>query len=119
MSMFKVTKEHTPISVYNMFNLSQRNNILVLVNLPSIHLKISQNNFVNQCSLFWNRFIRKVLEKCTPENSGVLILIQGFTKNSELCTPIPFVKNKLRNMLLDFQRGGDPNLWDPSNFCKY
>ena len=55
--------------------------------------------------------------KNTPENSGVLI--QGSTKNSDLCTPIPFVKNKLRNMLLDFQRGGDPNLWDPSNFCKY
>ena len=36
MSMFKVMKEHTPISVYNMFNLSQRNNLLV--NLPSIHL---------------------------------------------------------------------------------
>ena len=91
MSMFKIMKEHTPISVYN--------------------------NFVNRCSLLWNRFIGKVLEKCTPENSGVQI--QGSTKNSDLCTPIPFVKNKLRNMLLDFQRGGDPNLWDPSNFCKY
>ena len=99
MSMFKVMTEDTPISVYNMFNLSQRNNLLV--NLPSIHLKISQNNFVNQCSLLWNRFIGKVLEKCAPENSGVLI--QGSTKNSDLWTPIPFVKNKLRNMLLDFQ----------------
>ena len=97
-----------------MFNLSQRNNLLL--NLPSIHLKISQNNFVNQCSLLWNRFIGKVL-KNTPKNSGVLI--QGSTKNSDLCKPIPFVKNKLRNMLLDFQRGGDPNLWDPSSFCKY
>ena len=87
MSMFKVMKEHTPISVYTMFNLSQRNNLLV--NLPSIHLKISQNDFVNQCSLLWIRFIGKVLEKCTPENSGVLI--QGSTKNLDLCTPIPFV----------------------------
>ena len=98
-----------------MFNLSQRNNLLV--NLPSILLKISQNNFVNQCSLLWKRFIGKVLEKCTPENSGVLI--RGSTKNPDLCTPIPFVKNKLRNMFLDSQRGGDPNLRDPSNFCKY
>ena len=68
MGMFKVMKDHSPISIYNMFNLGQRNNLRV--NLPFIQLNASRYNSVNRCSLIWNKFIGKVLEK-----SGVLILV--------------------------------------------
>ena len=114
MGMFKAMKDHTPISVYDMFNLGQRSNLLV--NLPSIKLNVSRYNFVNQCSLIWNKFIGRVLEKSNAENNGVLIL--GSALNSDFCAPIPFVKNKLRSILLEYQKTGNPNLWEPSNFCK-
>ena len=65
MGMFKAMKDHTPISVYDMFNLGQRNKLLV--NLPSIQLNVSRYNFVNQCSLIWNKFIGRVLEKSNAE----------------------------------------------------
>ena len=63
--MFKAMKDHTPISVYDMFNLGQHSNLLV--NLPSIKLNISQYNCVNQCSLIWNKLIGRVLEKSNTE----------------------------------------------------
>ena len=110
MGMFKAMKDHTPSSLYDMFNSGQRNN------LPSIQLNVSRYNFVDQCSLIWNKFIGRVLEKSNPENNGVLIL--GSALNSDFCAPIPFVKNKLRSILLEYQKTGDPNLWEPSNFCK-
>ena len=40
----------------------------------------------------------------------IIIIIIGSYENSELDTPIPFVKNKLRSILLDFQKVGDPIL---------
>ena len=40
MDMFKVMKDNTPISVYDMFNLGQRSNLRV--NLPSIQLNVSR-----------------------------------------------------------------------------
>ena len=55
------------------------------------------------------------MEKNKPESDGTLI--PGSAENSDLCTPIPFVKNKLRNILLTHQNAGDPYLWEPSNFC--
>ena len=113
MVTFKAMKDHTPISVY-MFNLGQRSNLLV--NLPSIELNVYQYNFVNQCSLIWNKFIGRVLEKSNAEKNGVLIL--GSALNSDFCAPVPIVKNKLRSILLEYQKTGNPNLWEPSNFYK-
>ena len=95
-----------------MFNMSSRHNLLA--KLPSVRLNVSQYNFVNRCSLIWNKFIGKVMEKNKPESDGTLI--PGSTENSDICTPIPFVKNKL-NILLTHQNTGDPCLWEPYNFC--
>ena len=114
MTTYKITKDHTPISVYDLFNLGHRHNLLI--NLPPIRLNVSQYNFVYQCSLLWNKYIGKVLEKSIPESNGILIL--GSTENSDLCTPIPFIKNKLKSILLEYQKTGDPILWEPSNFSK-
>ena len=107
-------KDHTPIAIHDMFNMSSRDNLLN--KLPSIRLNVSQYNFVNRCSLIRNTFIGKVMEKNKPESEGTG-LIPGSAENSDLCTPIPFVKNKLRNILLTHETAGDTCLWEPYNFC--
>ena len=114
MTTYKIMKDHTPISVYDLFNSGHRHNLLI--NLPPMHLNVSQYNFVHQCSLLWNKYIGLVLEKSIPESNGILIL--GSAENSDFCTPIPFIKNKLKSILLECQKTGDPILWEPSNFSK-
>ena len=113
LTMYKVMKDHTPIAIYDMFKMSLWDNILV--KLPSLHLNVSQRNFVNRCSLLWNKLIGKVMEKSKPESDGTLI--PSSSENSDFCAPVPFVKNKLRNILLTHQKAGHPYLWEPSNFC--
>ena len=78
-SMFKIMKDHSPIAIYDIFNFSLRNNFLLI--LPSFRLNLSQYNFVNRCSLLWNKFIGKVMEKNKPEIDGKLI--PGTTENSD------------------------------------
>ena len=112
-SMFKIVKDHSPISVYDMFNFSPRDNFLVIS--PSFRLNVSQYNFVNRCSSLWNKFIGKVMEKNKPKSDGKIIL--GSSENSDFCAPVPFVKNKLKSLLLALQKGGDLNEWESSNFC--
>ena len=114
MGMFKAMKDHTPISVYDMFNLGQRNKLLV--NLPSIQLNVSRYNFANQCSLIWNIFIGRVLQKSNADKNGVLIL--GSALNSDFCAPIPFVNNKLRSILLEYQKLGTQIYGNPQIFVK-
>ena len=43
--------------------------------------------------------------KNKPESDGKLIL--GSNENSNLCAPFPFVKNKLKSILLARQKAGD------------
>ena len=86
-----------------------------LVKLPSVHVNVSQYNFVSKCSLLWNKLIRKEMEKSKPESDGTLI--SGSAKNSDFCAPVPFAKNKLKSILLTHQKAGHPYLWEPSNFC--
>ena len=50
----------------------------------------------------------KVMERSKPESDGTLI--KGSAENSDLYTPIPHVKNKLRSILLTHQNAGDPYL---------
>ena len=113
LTMYKVMKDHTPIAIYDIFKMSSRDNFLV--KLPSVHLNVSQCNFVSRCSLLWNKLIGKVIEKSKPESDGALM--PGSAENSDFCAPVPFVKTKLRNILLTHQKAGHPYLWEPSNFC--
>ena len=113
LTMYKVMKDHTPIAIYDMFKMSSQDNFLV--KLPSVHLNVSQYNFVSRCSLLWNKLIGKVMEKSKPESDGTLI--PASAENSYFCAPVPFVKNKLKSILLTHQKAGHPYLWEPSNFC--
>ena len=55
------------------------------------------------------------MEKNKPEIDGKLI--PGTTENSDFFAPVPFVKNKLKSILLVNQKAGDLYKWEPSNFC--
>ena len=101
-SMFKIVKDHSPISVYDMFNFSLRDNFLIT--LPSFRLNVSQYNFVNRCLSLWNKFIGKVMEKNKPESDGKLI---PAPLKIQISVPrFPFVKNKLKSILLARQKDG-------------
>ena len=53
----------------------------------------------------WKELIGCILEKCLPNKKG--IIVRGSFLNSELCETIPFVKNKIKGLLLDRQSSGD------------
>ena len=111
--LFKIIKCHTPISLFNLFRPGQRDTNFRLF-LPKINLDISKVNFVFSSSLMWNSLISKVLNTSVPENNG--ILVTGSSKNSDMSAPIQFVKAKLKNVLLEYQKSGDTPDWIPVNF---
>ena len=53
LTSYKVMKDHTPIAIHDMFKINSQDN---LFKLPSVCLNLSQYNFVNRCSLIWNKF---------------------------------------------------------------
>ena len=113
--LFKILKLHTPISVFNLFNASQRGTNFLLC-LPIINLNISKINFVFSSSLLWNSLISKVLNTSVPQDNG--LIVNGSSKNSDLCAPIQFVKAKVKNILFEQQKIGDTPDWIPNNFFK-
>ena len=56
------------------------------------------------------------IRKSLPGEKG--IVVNGSSKNSDLCATIPFVKNKLKKYLLDQQALGDVMEWVPENALK-
>ena len=112
--MFKIFKSHTPVSIYTLFSFSVRETSLKL-SLPKVRLNISKNNYVFNSSALWNSLIGDVLEKDKPGDGGVIV--RGSGENSDFCTTVPFVKHKLRNMLLCRKKDGDPIMCNPLNFA--
>ena len=92
--LFRLLKYRTPISLFELFNLSKRpgKETLLLSTLPS-------NSFVHKAASLWNTF-RQLL-----------------TLNDFNITQSAF-KNKLKNTILLSQKKGDVNNWEPSvNFA--
>ena len=113
MLLFKAVKFHEPISIFNLFKLSCRNNSLLL-RLPMLRLDASRQNFVYRASILWNGLIDKLLNQCELNEWG--IIIPGSTENSDMCTPKSIIRNKLKDFLLGRQCDGDKINWTPSNF---
>ena len=111
--LFKIFKSHSPISIYNLFSFSVRDSSF-LVYLPKIRLNISKNNYVFKSSELWNSLVSNVFEKGMPDENG--LVVRGSVRNSDFCATIPFIKHKLKSVLLCRQNSGDPIEWDPSNF---
>ena len=92
--LFKVLKYHTPISLFELFNLSKRpgKETLLLSTLPS-------NSFVHQASSLWNAFRQ-------------LIGLSDFNVTQSA------FKSKLKNTILLLQNKGDVENWEPTiNFA--
>lgn len=77
---------------------------------PKVTLDVSKNNFVYKASLTWNSLIGKVLVSPNLDN-GKQIVIPGSVTNSDLAASISYVKNCIKQLLLNSQKHGDPNVW--------
>ena len=99
MGLYIVFKTHTPISIFEIFQQSNRETNF-LVKVPDVPLKTSKCNFAYNNS----------------EASDNGIVIMGSSENSDLCASVPYVKNALKAFLLSIQKYGSDDLWEPSNF---
>ena len=59
-----------------------------------------------------------LMQLITQLNMLLIVVIPGSSVNSDLTTPIPFIKNRFKKMLYEMQRLGDTVQWlsDGSNF---
>ena len=65
MEVFKIIKIQSPISLFQLLNLSKRNHKYTL-NQPNVKLDKTMHNFVYSTSAIWNDFIEKILMPCDP-----------------------------------------------------
>ena len=111
-SAFKILKSHTPVSLYTLFDLSQESTHFLLF-LPNITLDICKYNFIFKSCSIWNSLVANIFEVSHPNQKG--IIVRGSSPNSDFCTPITFVKSKLKTYLLHQQMYGDSKEWLPQN----
>ena len=112
LDVYKILKTHTPISMFSLFKLSKRDRNLSL-HLPTVKLDISRKNFVFNSSVKWNSLINKILERPSLCENGVVV--GGSVTNSDFCASIPFVKKKLKGILLEYQSLGSSTEWEKEN----
>ena len=115
LDLFKNLKTHIPISLYSIFNQSQRG-INFKLHLPRVTLDISKNNFVFKSCSLWNSLIGDILERSIAGTNW--IIVRGYALNSDLCAPVSFIKNKLRLLMLNHQASGDTLKWILENSLK-
>lgn len=108
MEVFKILKFSAPISLNNLFEMSDRVEKFIL-KVPLIKSLRQRKNFISSASIIWNDIVSKVLSKSEPISSG--IVVSGTSKNSDLTISIPVMKARLKSHLLCFQQAGDPTHW--------
>ena len=108
MEVFKIKKLNSPISLNEYFRLGSRSDKLTLI-LPRVYLDISKQNFIFGSSMIWNEFFSRVLSRCAPQSSG--LVIPGSDPNSDLAASTSVVKNRLKSLLLASQIIGDETEW--------
>ena len=95
--VFKILKFRLPISLYEMYNISNREESLALITPQRSH------QFFYKSSVAWNSVYKKVLEK----------------PHSDLTTKISHYKSEIKKLLLSKQNEGDKFDWQKSNFQLY
>ena len=113
--LFKIIKNRTPISVYELFYESKRDSKFLMI-LPRVNLDISKENFAFSASLIWNGLVNKLLDKCFPNEIG--IMIPGSSTCSDMSAPISTIKKRSKDILFKIQKAETPgrvNEWMPDN----
>ncbi len=108
METFKITKFNAPMSIRNLLEFCPRKEKLLLM-VPLVRTDASQQNFFFKSTKVWNELSELVFEKCEANDTG--IIIPGSAKNSDLSASTGHVKTKLKEILLQKQRSGDPKSW--------
>ena len=81
-----------------------------LLKVPQYSLMTSKNNFHYKAASIWNKIMPKLLEK--PDlDANTNLVIPGLCLNSNLTTPMGYIKNKTKEILLNIQCLGDPIHW--------
>ena len=109
MEVFKIIKFQSHISLFQLFNLSNRNHKYTL-NQPKVKLDKTMQSFLYSTSAIWNNFIEKLLMPCDPQNGG--LVIPGSMPNSDMSASIALIKSKLKQFLLKQQKSGHQILWE-------
>ena len=115
LELIKILKERRPVSLAELFQISYRSSSQFL-RIPMHNTDTAKRNFVYNASYFWNGIMKRIFEKCTPNENN--IMIPGSSEFSDLSTPISIIKRKLKTILLETQKisiPGRPNEWMPHN----
>ena len=77
----------------------------------------SKNNYHYKAATVWNKIMPKLLENPDLDTNTNLV-IHGSCLNSDLTTPMRYIKHKTKAILLNIQCFGDPINWlsDRLNF---
>ena len=113
--LFKILKQHQPISLSNLFQLSYRPTSRAII-ICQANTELTKHNFVHKASIIWNSLIDKVLDRCNPGVNN--IVIPGSSKFSDLSSPISVVKNRVKAILQETQNQKVPGReieWLPQN----
>ena len=113
MESFKTLKDLVTIPIFDLFNLSKRENSFQLI-LPKARLTVSEHNFVFKASQIWNRLIDQILEKNEPQPN--VIIISGSSNNSDFRASISFVKSKLKKYQNAMQGTRHSDIWESTTF---
>jgi hypothetical protein len=119
--VFKILKYRLPICLYSCFKPSVGANHNKLLP-PKCILGISVNNFVFRSTSLWNKCISKLLSKpslteiCDNMGNKSMLIIPGSTVNSDLTCTISIFKSRLKSLLFQLQKCGDPVEWSNENY---
>ena len=113
MELFKIMKYRSPISVYELYKLGNRD-VNLLLQLPIVILEKSKCSFIFKSAAIWNRMVNIVFNKCKPQENG--IVIPGSSTDSDMSASIAVIKNKLKMYILDAQKQGNKYNWTSDNF---
>ena len=116
LSVIKILKFKTPISMYSCFNISSRKGEF-LVTTETV------GTYIYKASSMWNKCTKIIFNKSSlvevchsnmkkPEK----VLIPGSSPNSDLCISMSTFKHRLKTLLLEVQKQGDAFEWQAPNY---
>ena len=117
---FKIKKLLTPTIVNKLMPLSplsESGTRQLLLEVPKVSLSISKNNFFFKAAQIWNNIVPNILQSPILDKRYNLV-IPGSCENSDLTTPVSYIKSNTKTILFSIQSKGEKQLWlsDGGNF---